>query len=458
MSESQFTYSRMTLDELRSLAASPQVGTIQAMPQSFRSLAERVGDVADLLAHAQTDMPNWWRGPAAEQAAATLGRAAAEAREFHDSAMGAATAVGRCAQIVAEQQHQMMNVPELPEPGITDVVRRPTTPFEALEAARQDAAYQAAHEQAVQVVNGIAAQYVETRSQLSNIGTFRAENFTPTPTTLPPIANTDEGFDGDAHSTRLKEVGNIQLGESQQRAGAASFSIRRASIKGQPLASPRTPRYTSSKFEKSTTTAQALSHTSQEAENGRPAKGAAKDFPDQSLTPTPLTKTDTTTGDTTGGTPSISEDAEPKGHSPNNKHADTLSRATAEQEPASDVITDRLGFGHPRRSPFTAAKTANPPVHSEPQPTDIFDASHDNTQDSTASQPSSNAPAYQPDSSSSEYAGMTPPYSGVGPVHRTREERSPRPAYLKERKSAWLPDTVAVPADGVITPEWLEHH
>ena len=60
----------------------------------------------------------------------------------------------------------MMNVPEVPEPGITDVVQRPATPFEALEAARQDANYQAAHEQAVQMVNGIAAQYVETRRHL----------------------------------------------------------------------------------------------------------------------------------------------------------------------------------------------------------------------------------------------------------------------------------------------------
>ena len=139
MSESQFEYGHFTLDELRSLATSPQVGTMQAMPASFRALADRVGEVADLLSHAQADLPNWWRGQAAEQAAATLGRAAAEARDFHGSALAAAAAVGRCAQVVAEQQHQMMNVPDLPEPGVTAVVQRPATPFEALEAARQDA-------------------------------------------------------------------------------------------------------------------------------------------------------------------------------------------------------------------------------------------------------------------------------------------------------------------------------
>ena len=116
MSESQFAYSGFTLDELRSLAASPQVGTMQAMPQSFRALADRVGEVADLLAHAQADLPNWWKGPAAEQAAATLGRAAAEAREFHGSATAAASAVSRCAQVVAAQQNQQWFVPNQPRP------------------------------------------------------------------------------------------------------------------------------------------------------------------------------------------------------------------------------------------------------------------------------------------------------------------------------------------------------
>ncbi|NUR57651.1 MAG: hypothetical protein HOV87_02930, partial [Catenulispora sp.] len=160
---SPFNYSTLTLEELRTLAASPQVGAIEAMPHAFRHLATQVGEVADLLSRAQADLPNWWKGPAADQAAAALGRAAAEAHEFHGSAQAAAAAVSRCATIVAEQQHQMMNVPELPEPGVTAIIERPKTPMEALEAARQDAAYQAARERAVQVVNGIAAQYVETR-------------------------------------------------------------------------------------------------------------------------------------------------------------------------------------------------------------------------------------------------------------------------------------------------------
>lgn len=53
-------------------------------------------------------------------------------------------------------------------------------------------------------------------------------------------------------------------------------------------------------------------------------------------------------------------------------------------------------------------------------------------------------------------AAIMPPYGSVGSVRRTGEEREPRPAYLKERKSVWLPDTVAVPADGIIAPEWFE--
>ena len=51
---------------------------------------------------------------------------------------------------------------------------------------------------------------------------------------------------------------------------------------------------------------------------------------------------------------------------------------------------------------------------------------------------------------------MAPPFGGVIPIHRAYEERNPRPSYLKERKSAWLPDTLAAPADGIITPDWFE--
>ena len=51
---------------------------------------------------------------------------------------------------------------------------------------------------------------------------------------------------------------------------------------------------------------------------------------------------------------------------------------------------------------------------------------------------------------------MIPPYSGIGSVRGERYRRNPRPTYLKERKSAWLPDTFAAPPDGVITPDWLE--
>ena len=63
MSEPQFGYSALTLDELRSMAASPQVNSMQAMPQSFRTLADRVGQVADLLSHAKRTYPTGGRDP-----------------------------------------------------------------------------------------------------------------------------------------------------------------------------------------------------------------------------------------------------------------------------------------------------------------------------------------------------------------------------------------------------------
>ena len=457
MSESQFTYSGMTLDELRSLAASPQVGTIQAMPQSFRSLAERVGDVADLLAHAQTDLPNWWRGPAAEQAATTLGRAAAEAREFHESAIGAATAVGRCAQIVAEQQHQMMNVPELPEPGVTDVVRRPTTPFEALEAARQDAAYQAAHEQAVQVVNGIAAQYVETRGQLAEIGAFSAENFSPSAATLPSISNTEAASSNSMQSRRPRETRDQHLNELQTR--PKSVNAKKAIIKDRDLASPRRSGHELRELGIETTPTHTQGHTSRETKNTRTFEESVVNTPPGHSTMRASSHdTETAAGDTAASTPQTDGEREPRSPDIGYDPVDKPSQFGPGQDFANRNTALHSGFGHASGPPSNPASRSD----RNAQSADTSDGGYNLNlvQNSATSQPSPDPSAYQPqsDSSGNEHDGMIPPYSGVGAVHRMHDERSPRPAYLKERKNAWVSDTVAAPADGVITLDWLEHH
>ncbi|MEZ0106988.1 hypothetical protein ABH920_000979 [Catenulispora sp. EB89] len=447
MSEGQFAYNGFTLDELRSLASSPQVGTMQAMPQSFRALAERVGEVADLLTHAQADLPNWWKGPAAEQAAATLGRAAAEAREFHDSAMGAATAVGRCARVVAEQQHQMMNVPEVPEPGITDVVQRPKTPFEALEAARQDASYQAAHEQAVQVVNGIAAQYVETRGQLSNISFKFGENFTPARESNPPSPHSTPPQDADYQITAPPIKGSRLDGtphlppKNDISDHAATPITNRPSIPAESLSiRPPEPKSADPSTFEST-----LQRT------------ATRNTLEQASADTTFTSTDSpATPETSRAKQSIKHEAPgiisdaflDVEESPIQHYRAHLSSTTkkAFSQEAQAVIVDN---GHRN----TASVRNSRQVVSSDQPSRAAEP----TSDSSSSTPPQATHELQLDGTNSENAEIIPPYSSPGSLHRAREERNPRPAYLKERKSAWLPDTAAAPADGVISPDWFEH-
>ncbi|WP_194900004.1 hypothetical protein [Catenulispora pinisilvae] len=459
MSESQFTYSGMTLDELRSLAASPQVGTIQAMPQSFRSLAERVGDVADLLAHAQTDLPNWWRGPAAEQAAATLGRAAAEAREFHDSAMGAATAVGRCAQIVAEQQHQMMNVPELPEPGITDVVRRPTTPFEALEAARQDAAYQAAHEQAVQVVNGIAAQYVETRSQLSNIGIMFGENFTPAGDPITPSSNTGTLHDSTWHTAAPETTTTPKSSESRHfhnesrtyTAVTTPSNSHNPTTRGKSHYSPPRPE---GAF------APEITHrevTTQGADRKLPNNLESNDLLDPYETPWASVDSERYAPIGTAEAPSTVDESVLTSTSVGYPRANNTQRTIRENEAQDELTRSSLSR---RLATAVSVRPVDQVPHAAfnerpPAGTATTDRSFGSTGDISAVPPPQLAHQSQVNGTSDENTSMIPPFSGPGSIYRTHEDRSPRPAYLKERKSVWIPDTVAAPADGVIGPDWL---
>ncbi|WP_194922165.1 WXG100 family type VII secretion target [Catenulispora rubra] len=450
MSEGQFAYSGFTLDELRSLASSPQVGTMQAMPQSFRALADRVGEVADLLTHAQADLPNWWKGPAADQAAATLGRAAAEAREFHDSATGAATAVGRCAQVVAEQQHQMMNVPQVPEPGITDVVQRPTTPFEALEAARQDASYQAAHEQAVQIVNGIAAQYVETRGQLTATILSRGEDFetlapghqstaseaTPNEGKLfatPPSAAAPlkkEGFTRSLRQSRGESIGKLR--EFSRRMNSANLppSTDRVRIRDESVISLHPEALTATRNTESN-----LYTREPDTEKGP--------------LPSPWTATIEAPNESPRDEPPsglIREGLEPG--EPSEFHVDNKSCRMSRQDSQTQGAASKRSRDRTDSSSETDDLTSFGESDYHPLP-----ISGDQT--SPPSKPAGNFPS---DITNEDASTIIPPYSGVGSVstYRERENRGLRPTYLKERKSAWLPDTIAAPPDGIITPDWLE--
>lgn len=443
MSESQFAYSGLTLDELRSLAASPQVGTLHAMPQSFRALADRVGEVADLLTHTQLNMHHWWKGPAAEQAAAMLGQAAAEAREFHDTAMGAATAVGHCAQIVSEQQHQMMNVPEVAEPGVTDVVPRPTTPFEALEAARRDAAYQAAHEQAVQVVNGIAAQYVETHSQLSNMGfAFFGENFTPRNEPAAASSQPEVSLSSNSRPATFEPIRPLRSNRQEYTAAASSSLTAAGLSKSKATSYERTYRpskmTSASAFgaDKATNTTPPLTGHLDRQEKSEFI--ADPDYPEPSAASDPLT---TISGELLG----IDSKYGPE---------DVLPPTNLSSGFSSQITNERALSGSPYRLRGNLPETVRS-GNVEAGDIGITKAGITST-NQPPTDPQQLLYRSEPGTASNDNAAMIPPYPGMGSVHRSREERSRRPTYLTERKSTWLPDTIAAPPDGVLSPEWFE--
>ncbi|ACU76702.1 hypothetical protein Caci_7879 [Catenulispora acidiphila DSM 44928] len=455
MTEPQFSYSELTLDELRSMAASPQVGSMQAMPQSFHALADRVGEVADLLSHAQADLPNWWKGPAAEQAAATLGRAAAEAREFHGSALAAASAVSRCAQVVAEQQHQMMNVPDVAEPGVTAVVQRPATPFEALEAARQDASYQAAHQQAVQTVNGIAAQYVETHGQLSNITTMFGEDFTPVEESRPLTPVPDILHGNPTPSTPSSKARSSQLTGHQ----AASSSLSANAV-------GTTPRK-----DQLSTTFRSIDHSSSrlnphEVTTSHEFESDSNDF---------VGAHTSESHKGLGGTQKVE-----RGSSSSMTHQDPATIANTEpgnlleektptkalrQPIPEDGVSEGSEIARARKLPVAAASTPNSintktRIAGKRPLADISENVYAAEPAGSENFRATPQTAYQSglDEVGDNSAAIVPPYGSLGSVHRTRQERNPRPAYLKERKSAWLSETAAAPADGVIRLDWPEQH
>ncbi|MBW8806195.1 MAG: hypothetical protein JF587_20445 [Catenulisporales bacterium] len=445
MTESQFKYGGLTVDELRSLAASPQVGAMEAMPRAFRNLAEHVGEVADLLSRAQADLPNWWKGPAAEQAAASLGRAVAEAREFHESALGAATAVSRCAQVVAEQQHQMMNVPDVTEPAVTDTIVRPATPMEALELARKDAAYQAAREQAVQVVNGIAAQYVETRGQLAAIGIARGEGFEP------------------ASGSQQVMHANSPLAIYQQSLAANSTVENRQ---------PRTSRSTFEHVESSVEPANAIALVNHRATPTRVERypfDESKSFaPSEILLKTQYHPNQHQLFPRSGelaGAPSRNMQLEALRDSGAPERE--ASSVAWEYENPQEVNPPRIKYSFEvdpesstklqhRNAPTTSRTSRRIPArdYSTLHPKGF--ESRDPIPIESAPRVSGGTPHNFIEHSDATNPTMLPPVGSVGTIHREQDNHNPRPAYLKERKSEWLPDTIAAPPDGILTPDWFD--
>ncbi|MFD0631086.1 hypothetical protein [Catenulispora yoronensis] len=470
------------------------------MPDTFHHLATRVAEVADLLTRAQSDLPNWWKGPAADQAAATLRRAATEAQDFQDSALAAATAVSRCATIVAEQQHQMANIPELPDPGVTAVIDRPATSMEALEAARQDAAYQSAREQAVQVVNGIAAQYVETRSQLAASTSLRGENFAEenqtqfstlnprvesnqAPTdrvtrsnspqarnTPPPSAKYEAEENRKPNSSTLIASTPMTLKQAKEYLKVESFTNVNSGIAGLKVGSERGSHLDPAFSHPGAPEEQTTQVTSFTVEQGSQWSNRN---PSHTLSKSEI---DSHPGEQTPREVGLDPTKEVhKESSPDGMYASTQQHESYTHEgwPIYSTVTPEPG-PHYNYSPNNSTAVSSPSGPAESinkmtvdgrgirQPTDmtptasyLSSGQSDHAAAAIGAQSTSRHRVVKIDAQ--QEPGMIPPSFGViGSAGHGRGNRNPRPAYLTERKSVWVSETIAAPADGILTPDWFK--
>jgi len=336
-------------------------------------------------------------------------------------------------------------------------VQRPTTPFEALEAARQDAAYQAAHEQAVQVVNGIAAQYVETRSALSTISTAGGENFArPLPsglsaTGVPEPQNSEPAY-------RNMNVTAITEPSEQQSYGR---TVESAKLRGLTHESKldmfREEQYFHPNGKAGVTaTAGSVHNIHPLRDDGGHANNPVAEPLDnlKSVTPAHQKTTSFTRTGHDANEPTASEDQAAE-REPSALYGTRESLSQVNDE-AEELIKRRSVKSLP---PISVKPETHSRLIGQQSANSLEFNGHEMLDSSAQLEPPSfeipNPSHVEVSSAEGANAVMIPPYSGLGPVRRTNEEREPRPAYLKERKSAWLPDTVAAPADGVITPDWF---
>jgi uncharacterized protein YukE len=184
-STSSSSYTERSLDDLRMLTNSVETARIHDMQSHFAGIATQLNDVIDQLQSLRTDLPHWWTGPASEATQTSFSQVISHAQSTQDVASGASQALRLCAQVVGEQQSAMEQVPEIAAPasngtgfvGDESLYARGTV---ASEVAMQHAAsYENARGRAVRVVQGVAAQLVETRGQLASLMDASDEGFQP---------------------------------------------------------------------------------------------------------------------------------------------------------------------------------------------------------------------------------------------------------------------------------------
>ena len=168
-----FAYGGRSLDELRSLAGSVDTARVADAQTDFTRIASQMDDVVSQLVAIQSRIPSWWHGATADQAVTKFGQVINHAQTAYTIADGASRALSTCATVIAEQQAAMAAVPELSKPrsGLDSGEAFAGSARLAQQSAllAEEQRYEAARGRAVEVVNGMAAQFVETTAQLQTL-------------------------------------------------------------------------------------------------------------------------------------------------------------------------------------------------------------------------------------------------------------------------------------------------
>lgn len=174
-----FAYGGRSLDELRSLAGSVDTARVADAQSDFTRIAAQMDDVVSQLVAIQSRIPSWWHGATADQAITKFGQVINHAQTAYTIADGAGRALSTCTTVIAEQQAAMATVPELSKPRSAleagEAFTGGATLVQQSALLAEEQRYEAARRRAVEVVNGMAAQFLETTGKLRSLDTVKSD-------------------------------------------------------------------------------------------------------------------------------------------------------------------------------------------------------------------------------------------------------------------------------------------
>lgn len=439
----EFAYRGRGLDELRTLAGSVDVGRVSAMQDHFGAVAHHMDDVVGLLVGIRKDLPQWWGGQASEGMLAAFDRVVSHTQMTHEVASGAARVLKTCATVVGEQQGAIGQVPEVASPGSISDAPAALDSFAVSGGARAIGQtprrqYASSQSQAAGIVEGIAAQFVETKAQLKGLvgqSNYRDAGFQPVAegaasgvlgaATNRPVQSHPILSPLNTHSRPRVKPHLVETAPHHPIAASPSLWQRRSDPwMPHPDSSPRVAGSAGPEVPAMFEIGQPpdLSHDSLEREQALGTQPSEVDL----------------------------HRIRPQGFSPG-------SAGPSVTEPY--LNTDSAGkvrFSSTPSSPSAGVDSMH--LHSsvldgitETQRPDILSGATENTSRAegyregfTGSPAGTHGTQYR-----EGFVGAQP-----GPHGSQTDERGRRPDYLMDRGSAWLSDQVLAPSDGLMTPDW----